>query len=134
MNFIKKISFLVLVIILISYKEKSKESKVVSSDITLSKPNVILIVIENKRYGEDLRVLDDSIIKIPNIDKFLRESLELINLHVNTKCTSTIVGIVTGKNVNQNNEWHTIVGGHMLQEDEKKNLHIILQSRNYKTT
>ncbi|TSE10823.1 arylsulfatase [Aquimarina algiphila] len=118
MNLIKKLSFLVLTIILISCQEKPKESKVVDSDITSSKPNVILIVTDDQGYG-DIGVHGNSIIKTPNLDKFAGESLELTNFHVGTTCTPTRAGIMTGRNANRNNAWHTIAGCSILQEDEE---------------
>ncbi|WP_109436825.1 arylsulfatase [Aquimarina sp. AU119] len=118
MNLIKKLSFLVLTIILISCHEKPKESKVVDSDITSSKPNVILIVTDDQGYG-DIGVHGNSIIKTPNLDKFAGESLELTNFHVGTTCTPTRAGIMTGRNANRNNAWHTIAGCSILQEDEE---------------
>ncbi|WP_271766479.1 arylsulfatase [Aquimarina algiphila] len=118
MNLIKKLSFLVLTIILISCQEKPKESKIVDSDITSSKPNVILIVTDDQGYG-DIGVHGNSIIKTPNLDKFAGESLELTNFHVGTTCTPTRAGIMTGRNANRNNAWHTIAGCSILQEDEE---------------
>ncbi|TRX57632.1 arylsulfatase [Fulvivirga sp. M361] len=58
-------------------------------------------------------------IKTPHLDKFADESLELTNFHVGTTCTPTRAGLMTGRNANRNNAWHTIAGCSILSEDEE---------------
>ncbi|KZS38360.1 hypothetical protein AWE51_17545 [Aquimarina aggregata] len=116
MKLIKKIIVLVTIAILISCQEKSKSKE--QPAVPDSKPNIILIVTDDQGYG-DIGVHGNSIIKTPNLDKFAKESLELTNFHVGTTCTPTRAGIMTGRNANRNNAWHTIAGCSILLEDEE---------------
>jgi len=84
----------------------------------VEQPNVIIIVTDDQGYG-DIGVHGNSIIQTPNLDTFAKESLELTNFHVGTTCTPTRAGIMTGRNANRNNAWHTIAGCSILLEDEE---------------
>jgi len=100
-----------------SCKEESKKQKDLSANTKL-KPNVILILTDDQGYG-DLGSHGNEIIKTPNLDKFASEALELTNFHVGTTCTPTRAGIMTGRNANRNNAWHTIAGCSILSENEE---------------
>jgi len=100
----------------ISCQQQKKEKKIAATKSV--KPNVILIVTDDQGYG-DIGVHGNNIIKTPNLDKFAEESLELTNFHVGTTCTPTRAGIMTGRNANRNNAWHTIAGCSILLEDEQ---------------
>jgi len=97
-------------------QEKKKEETVVKEEI--SQPNIIIIVTDDQGYG-DIGIHGNEIIKTPHLDKFAKESLELTNFHVGTTCTPTRAGILTGRNANRNNTWHTIAGCSILSEDEE---------------
>lgn len=81
------------------------------------KPNVILIMTDDQGYG-DLGIHGNKIIKTPNLDAFGDTALRLTNFHVGTTCTPTRAGLMTGRNANRNNGWHTISGCSILTEDE----------------
>jgi len=85
---------------------------------TNSKTNVILVVTDDQGYG-DLGYHGNPWLKTPNLDVFAAQSLELTNFHVGTTCTPTRAGLMTGRNANRNNAWHTIAGCSILQEDEE---------------
>lgn len=82
------------------------------------KPNVILILTDDQGYG-DLGYHSNPYLKTPNLDRFAGNALELTNFHVGTTCTPTRAGLLTGRNANRNNAWHTIAGCSILLEDEE---------------
>ena len=82
------------------------------------KPNVIIIITDDQGYG-DLAYHGNTIIKTPHLDAFAKQSLELTNFHVGTTCAPTRAGLMTGRNANRNNAWHTIAGCSILLEDEE---------------
>ncbi len=57
--------------------------------------------------------------KTPNLDTFAESSLELTNFHVGTTCAPSRAGLLTGRNANRNNAWHTIAGCSILSENEE---------------
>ncbi|MEO1011019.1 MAG: arylsulfatase [Bacteroidota bacterium] len=85
---------------------------------TATRPNVILIVTDDQGYG-DLGYHGNPYLKTSHLDKFAAESLELSNFHVGTTCAPTRAGIMTGRNANRNNAWHTIAGCSILLETEE---------------
>ncbi len=96
-----------------------KDSQYLNSNSnTNSKTNVILVVTDDQGYG-DLGYHGNPWLKTPNLDLFAAQSLELTNFHVGTTCTPTRAGLMTGRNANRNNAWHTIAGCSILQEDEE---------------
>jgi len=95
----------------------NKQKKNVASNET-KKPNIIFIVTDDQGYG-DLASHGNPWIKTPNLDKFSQESLELTNFHVGTTCAPTRAGLMTGRNANRNNAWHTIAGCSILLDDEE---------------
>lgn len=82
------------------------------------KPNVIIVITDDQGYG-DLGYHGNPYVKTPNLNSFAKQSLELTNFHVGTTCTPTRAGIMTGRNANRNNAWHTIAGCSILLEDEE---------------
>ena len=82
------------------------------------KPNVIIILTDDQGYG-DLGYHGNPIIKTPHLDSFAASSLELTNFHVGTTCAPTRAGLLTGRNANRNNAWHTIAGCSILLEEEE---------------
>ena len=81
-------------------------------------PNVIIIFADDMGYG-DLGLHGYPWIRTPNLDAFAKESLELTNFHVGTTCTPSRAGLMTGRNANRNNAWHTIAGCSILNFDEE---------------
>ncbi len=94
-----------------------KENASVSEPLT-QRPNVILIVTDDQGYG-DLGYHGNPYTKTPHLDQFASNSLELTNFHVGTTCAPTRAGIMTGRNANRNNAWHTIAGCSILLETEE---------------
>lgn len=90
-----------------------------SEEIRLKKkPNVIVILTDDQGYG-DLAYHGNTMLKTPHLDSFAASSLELTNFHVGTTCAPTRAGLLTGRNANRNNAWHTIAGCSILLEDEE---------------
>lgn len=118
--------FAILLIIALSCKEYKK-----TAPIPKEKPNVIIIVTDDQGYG-DLGVHGNPIIKTPNLDNFTFQSLELTNFHVGTTCAPTRAGLMTGRNANRNNAWHTIAGCSILLEDEET-IAQVFQKNQYET-
>lgn len=115
--------FLFLFFILISCSREARIDK---------KPNIIVIVTDDQGYG-DLAYHGNPIVKTPHLDSFAMQSLELTNFHVGTTCAPTRAGIMTGRNANRNNAWHTIAGCSILLEDEET-MPQVFQRNGYQTT
>jgi len=96
------------------------------------KPNIIVILTDDQGYG-DLGYHGNPIVKTPHLDAFAKQSLELTNFHVGTTCAPTRAGIMTGRNANRNNAWHTIAGCSILLEDEEI-IPEVFQRNGYQTT
>jgi len=82
------------------------------------KPNVIIVFTDDQGYG-DLGYHGNPILKTPNLDAFAEASLELTNFHVGTTCSPSRAGLLTGRNANRNNAWHTIAGCSILSANEE---------------
>lgn len=82
------------------------------------KPNVILIVTDDQGFG-DVGFHGNSVIKTPNLDALAATATELTNFHVGTTCAPSRAGLLTGRNSNRNNAWHTIGGCSILNEKEE---------------
>lgn len=103
---------LVMLSIITLFLSCSKENKIDK------KPNIIIILTDDQGYG-DLAYHGNPIVKTPNLDDFAKQSLELTNFHVGTTCAPTRAGLMTGRNANRNNVWHTIAGCSILLADEE---------------
>jgi arylsulfatase A-like enzyme len=112
-NTITNLLFFSLLLIGTGCKENTATSEPLSN-----RPNVILIVTDDQGYG-DLGYHGNPYTKTPHLDRFASESLELTNFHVGTTCAPTRAGIMTGRNANRNNAWHTIAGCSILLETEE---------------
>ncbi|WKX75473.1 sulfatase-like hydrolase/transferase [Zobellia laminariae] len=100
-------------------EEKKVEKGTVPTLITVDKkPNVIIVFTDDQGYG-DLAAHGNPYIKTPNLSAFGKEAMELTNFHVGTTCAPSRAGLMTGRNGNRNNAWHTIAGCSILLEDEK---------------
>lgn len=95
------------------------------------KPNVIVILTDDQGYG-DLGYHGNEIVKTPHLDSFAASALELTNFHVGTTCAPTRAGLMTGRNANRNNAWHTISGCSILLEDEET-IPQVFQRNGYQT-
>lgn len=112
-SFLKSGILILSTLLIISCKENQTQT-----EITNTRPNVIIIVTDDQGYG-DLAYHGNPIVKTPHLDAFAKQSLELTNFHVGTTCAPTRAGIMTGRNANRNNAWHTIAGCSILLEDEE---------------
>ncbi|NJB35176.1 arylsulfatase [Croceivirga sp. JEA036] len=109
-------SFLLALIFMACKESKTKKE---SANITLNaQPNVILIVTDDQGYG-DVGFHGNTLIKTPNLDALAAEATELTNFHVGTTCAPSRAGLLTGRNSNRNNAWHTIGGCSILNEEEE---------------
>ena len=82
-----------------------------------SKPNVILILVDDQGYG-DIAALGNPYIKTPNIDELHSKSARFTDYHVNPTCAPTRAALLTGHNANRAGVWHTINGRSLLLESE----------------
>ncbi len=109
--------FLVLIALCCSCNDQ-KTSETAISKTSEKKPNIILILTDDQGYG-DIGYHGNPILNTPHLDQFAKESLELTNFHVGTTCAPTRAGIMTARNANRNNAWHTIAGCSILLDDEE---------------
>jgi len=106
---------LILLIWLLIFSCKEHNSKV---GLLTQNPNVIIVFTDDQGYG-DLGYHGNPILKTPNLDAFAEASLELTNFHVGTTCSPSRAGLLTGRNANRNNTWHTIAGCSILSANEE---------------
>lgn len=81
------------------------------------KPNIIIVITDDQGKN-DLGCEGNPYVKTPNIDKFYSQSIRFTNFHVSTTCAPTRASIMTGRNTNRLNCFHTISGRSLLFEDE----------------
>lgn len=94
-------------------------------------PNVIIVLADDQGYG-DLGSHGHPILQTPNLDAFAKTAIEATNFHVGTTCTPTRAGLLTGRNANRNNAWHTIAGCSILNESEET-IAQVFEKNNYRT-
>ncbi len=114
-----KTTFLLLfpILVFVGCNSKNKEAgTTVEKDF--GKPNVIIVFTDDQGYG-DLGYHGNPWVKTPKLDDFARGALELTNFHVGTTCAPSRAGLLTGRNANRNNAWHTIAGCSILLEEEE---------------
>ncbi|CAM4310604.1 arylsulfatase [Zobellia nedashkovskayae] len=112
-------------------QKKAETEKATTLETDDDKPNVIIVFTDDQGYG-DLASHGNEYIKTPNLTSFGKESLELTNFHVGTTCAPSRAGLMTGRNGNRNNAWHTIGGCSILLEDEKT-IAQVFEEGGYKT-
>ncbi|KQC31686.1 arylsulfatase [Flagellimonas eckloniae] len=91
-----------------------KEEKTTRND---SKPNVILILVDDQGYG-DIAALGNPNIKTPNIDALHAKSVRFTDYHVSPTCAPTRAALLTGHHSNRTGVWHTVNGRSLLLERE----------------
>lgn len=94
-------------------------------------PNVVIVLTDDQGYG-DLSIHGNPIVKTPNIDELVKQSVSLTNYHVAPTCSPTRAGFLTGRWNNRTGVWHTIMGRSMLRENEKT-LADLLKVNGYQT-
>lgn len=60
------------------------------------KPNVIVILTDDHGFGE-LGATGNPVVRTPNIDRFARQGVALLNFHVQPVCSPTRSGLMTGR-------------------------------------
>ncbi|WP_291959922.1 arylsulfatase [Maribacter sp.] len=123
------LKFSVLVLIFSSCKDRNTVDEKKANDF--ERPNVIFIITDDQGYG-DVGFHGNTIIKTPNIDALAAKSTELTNFHVGTTCAPSRAGLMTGRNSNRNNAWHTIGGCSILNEEEQT-MSEVFQENGYAT-
>lgn len=108
-----RIAFLMVLLLVFNCKEKLGKP-----NLSYDKPNVLIVFTDDQGYG-DLGYHGNPYVKTPHLDKFATAALELTNFHVGTTCAPSRAGLLTGRNANRNNAWHTIAGCSILLEDEE---------------
>jgi arylsulfatase A-like enzyme len=81
------------------------------------KPNVILIMTDDHGYG-DIAAHGHPHLQTPNMDRLHRESVRLVDFHVDPTCSPTRSALMTGRYSGRVGVWHTIMSRYMLREDE----------------
>ena len=104
---------------------------IVLSELSASKPNVILIIIDDVGYG-DLSMHGNPYVTTPNLDKLGSESVRLTDFHVNPTCSPTRAALMTGRYCNSTGVWHTIMGRSLLRADETT-MADVFKANGYKT-
>lgn len=128
-QYLKKTTIALLLLFCACAEKKSKAD--IETEADPKRPNVIVIVTDDQGYG-DLAYHGNPILKTPHLDSFAKRALELTNFHVGTTCAPTRAGLMTGRNANRNNAWHTIAGCSILLEDEET-MPEVFQRNGYQT-
>ncbi|QDO94269.1 arylsulfatase [Formosa sediminum] len=114
--YISFVSLLCLLCIIVSCeKDWKKVDK--GTKIQKSKPNVILILVDDQGYG-DIAALGNPYIQTPHIDALHDTSARFTDYHVNPTCAPTRAALLTGHNANRAGVWHTVNGRSILLERE----------------
>ena len=82
-----------------------------------SKPNVILIMVDDQGYG-DVACLGNEYIQTPNIDELYEVSARFTDYHVSPTCAPTRAAVFTGRHSNRTGVWHTVNGRSLILERE----------------
>lgn len=106
----------ILLVFVILFFFSCKENKETPPKLT-TKPNVILILVDDQGYG-DIAALGNPYIKTPNLDKLHAQSARFTDYHVNPTCAPTRAALLTGHNANRTGVWHTINGRSLILERE----------------
>ena len=122
--------FLPLFILFLACNNSPKTTQNASKE-TNKPPNVILILTDDQGYG-DLGSHGHPVLKTPHLDAFAKTAIEATNYHGGTTCTPTRAGLLTGRNANRNNAWHTISGCSILNKEEET-MAEVFQENGYKT-
>lgn len=85
--------------------------------VNIDQPNVVFVITDDQGYG-DLACHGNPWIKTPKMDNLYDESIRFINYHCGTTCSPSRAGIMTGKDANHVNAWHTILGREHLRKEE----------------
>lgn len=104
---VKYLGCLSLVILFFSFKINAQKKQ----------PNVIVIITDDQGRG-DLGCYGNKIIKTPTIDQLYKDGVRLNNFHVSTTCAPTRAALMTGRETNKLNSFHTISGRSLVFEDE----------------
>lgn len=110
----------------------SCQEKIEPTPNKATKPNVILILVDDQGYG-DIAALGNPYIKTPNLDKLHSESARFTDYHVNPTCAPTRAALLTGHNANRTGVWHTINGRSLILERETT-MARIFKENGYKTS
>jgi len=80
-------------------------------------PNVVLVITDDQGYY-DLSCHGNPVLETPNLDRLHGESTRLTDFHVDPTCAPTRSALMTGRYSSRVGVWHTIIGRHLLAEDE----------------
>uniref|UniRef100_UPI00356B1827 sulfatase-like hydrolase/transferase n=1 Tax=Seonamhaeicola sp. TaxID=1912245 RepID=UPI00356B1827 len=104
-----------LLVFLASCKADKKEVEVKNEN---TKPNVIVIMVDDVGYG-DIAAHGNKWIKTPNIDKLHSQSVRLTDYHVSPTCAPTRAAFMTGHHNYRTGVFFTIKGRSLILEKEK---------------
>ncbi|UMB61715.1 arylsulfatase [Lutibacter sp. A80] len=134
-NFLRKISSLLVLIVtissLISCKEKEKEVEIVT---TQEKPNIVIIYLDDLGYG-DLSSFGATEIQTPNIDALANEGVKFTNGYATSAtCTPSRFGLLTGVYPWRNKNAKILPGtAPLLISTEQQTLPKMLKKQGYQT-
>ena len=81
------------------------------------KPNIILVMTDDQGYG-DLGSHGNSVIRVPHLDRFANESLEMTRFYVDPLCSPTRASLMTGRYHFRTGVLHTSRGGAKMSGEE----------------
>ena len=82
------------------------------------RPNVVLVMTDDQGYG-DLGCHGNRHLETPALDQLYKESIRLVNFHVDPTCSPTRAALLTGRYSCRTGVWHTLMGRSLLRRDEK---------------
>lgn len=97
----------------------------------VEKPNVLLIIADDQGYG-DIGFHGNSMIETPHLDRLAKESVRLVNFHVDPTCAETRAALMTGQYAMRGGVWHTVMGRSFLNA-ERWTMPQAFQTAGYKT-
>lgn len=81
------------------------------------RPNVVLVITDDQGYG-DLGAHGNTKIRTPNLDALAKESVRLIDYHVDPTCSPTRSALMSGRYSTRTGVWHTIMGRSLMSTEE----------------
>ena len=108
-----------------------KPSTVVGKNANKTKPNVIIILVDDAGYG-DYSCHGNPVAKTPNVDKLHGESVRFSDFHVTPFCTPTRSQLMTGVD-NFRNGASVVAGSQMLLRPDLPTVANIFAANGYRT-
>ena len=75
---------------------------------SVRRPNIVFILTDDQGYG-DIAALGNPVIKTPNLDRLLSQSVRLTDYHVSPTCSPSRCALITGRHEFKSGVTHTIM-------------------------